>query len=376
MLQKWSKMSLSMILAAVLAFMVSACGNSNGGSPNSSGAQKTEPAQTQPAQTEAAQKPAEKQFTLTAAGSTFVYPLFSKMFAEYNKLHPNVQVNYQSIGSGGGIKQLTAGTVDFAASDAFMKDEDIAKIKNGVIHIPVTVGAVAVIYNIDGVEKGLKLTQDTLAGIYLGKITKWNDPKLTADNPDVKLPDLAITPVFRSDGSGTTSIFTDYLSTVNAEWKDKVGKGTSVQFPVGIGGKGNEGVAGQVKQTPGAIGYAELAYADKNKIAYAQLRNKDGKFVYPSLEAASLAAASAAANMPEDTRVSIVEKPGEKSYGIVGFTWALLNTQYDDADKKQAVIDLLKWVYRDGQQYSEDLLYAKIPEAIAKINDKNMEKIK
>lgn len=313
---------------------------------------------------------------ITAAGSTFVNPLFSKMFAEYNKLHPNIKVNYQSIGSGGGIKQLTEGTVDFAASDAFMKDEDIAKVKNGVIHVPVTVGAVAVIYNIEGVEKGLKLTQDTLTGIYLGKITKWNDSKLAADNPDIKLPDLAITPVFRSDGSGTTAIFTDYLSTVSAEWKDKVGKGTSVQFPAGIGGKGNEGVAGQVKQAPGAIGYVELAYAEKNSIAYAQIRNKDGKFVFPSLEAAKLAAESAAQNMPEDTRVSIVEKPGEKSYGIVGFSWALLNTHYDDADKKQAISDLIKWVYRDGQQYSEDLLYAKIPEAIAQINDKNMEKIK
>jgi phosphate transport system substrate-binding protein len=293
------------------------------------------------------------------------------MFSEYNKLHPEIKVNFQSIGSGAGIQQLTQGTVDFGASDAFMDDNQIAAVKNGVVQIPVTVGAEAIIYNIDGVQKGLKLTQETLSNIYLGKITKWNDPKIVADNAGVKLPDLAITPIYRSDGSGTTAIFT-----VNLEWKDKVGKGTSVKFPVGVGGKGNEGVAGQVKQTPGAIGYVELAYAETNKMAYAQLRNKDGKFVYPSVAAATFAATNAAKDMPEDTRVSIVEKPGDQSYGIVGISWALVNTKYADADKKQAIIDLIKWAYRDGQQYSEALTYAKIPEDIAKINDKNIAKVK
>lgn len=351
------KSLLGVILAAIM-LVATACGNGTNTKSGETGSTST------------------KQYMLSAAGSTFINPLFTKMFSEYNKLHPEIKVNYQSIGSGGGIKQLTEGTVDFAASDAFMSDEDIKAVKNGVIHIPVAVGAIAIIYNIDSVEKGLKLTQQTLTDIYLGKITKWNDAKIKADNPDVNLPDLAITPVYRSDGSGTTAIFTDYLSTVSTEWKDKVGQGKSVKFPVGIGGKGNEGVAGQVKQTPGAIGYAELAYATVNKITYAQLKNKDGKFIYPSLEAATFAAETAATKMPPDTRVSIVEKPGEKSYGIVGFTWALLNEKYDDPEKKKVIIDLIKWVYRDGQQYSNELTYAKIPESIAKINDQNIAKIK
>lgn len=369
------KKSLLAAILAAITLTATACGNTNQGS---SAADTKAAATTKAADTKTGDNnsTSTKQYMLNAAGSTFINPLFTKMFSEYNKLHPEIKVNYQSIGSGGGIKQLTEGTVDFAASDAFMADDKIKEVKNGVIHIPVTVGAVAIIYNVDGVDKGLKLTQETLTNIYLGKITKWNDAKIKADNPDVKLPDLAITPVYRSDGSGTTAIFTDYLSTVSPEWKEKVGQGTAVKFPVGIGGKGNEGVAGQVKQTPGAIGYTELAYATVNKLAYAQLRNKDGKFVYPSLEAASLAAETAASNMPADTRVSIVEKPGEKSYGIVGFTWALLNEKYDDADKKKVIIDLVKWVYRDGQQYSNDLTYAKIPESIAKINDQNIAKIK
>ena len=313
---------------------------------------------------------------INAGGSSFVNPLFSKMFSEYNKLNPQVKVNYQSIGSGAGIKQLTEGTIDFAASDAYMKDEDISKVKNGVIHIPITVGAVAVIYNVEGVDKGLKLTQETLSGIYLGNIKKWNDPIIKADNADAKLPDLAITPVYRSDSSGTTSIFTDYLTTVSKDWKDKVGQGKAVKFPAGIGAKGNEGVAGQVKQTPGSIGYAELAYATVNKISYAELKNKDGKFVAPSLEAATLAAEAAATNMPKDTRVSLVEKPGEKSYGIVGFAWILANTKYDDPAKKKVIIDLIKWANTDGQNYSNDLHYGKLPESIIKLNEENIANIK
>ncbi|REE81575.1 phosphate ABC transporter substrate-binding protein (PhoT family) [Paenibacillus taihuensis] len=354
MSKKWKWFSIGMV--AAMTVVVSACGSNQGETSDNSSS--------------------SKEITITAAGSTFVNPLFSKMFSEYNKLHPEIKINYQSIGSGGGVKQLTEGTIDFAASDAFMSDEEIGAVKNGVVHIPVTVGAEAIIYNIDGVDKGLKLTQETISDIYLGTIKKWNDPKLKADNPDLNLPDLEITPVYRSDGSGTTAIFTDYLSTVSPEWKEKVGQGKSVQFPVGVGGKGNEGVAGQVKQTPGSIGYAELAYAENNHINYAQLRNKDGKFVYPSLEAATIAADDAAQNMPADTRVSIVEKAGEKAYGIVGISWALLNTNYADATKKQVITDLIKWVYRDGQQYSEPLFYAKIPDGIAKINDDNVAKIK
>ena len=313
---------------------------------------------------------------INAGGSSFVNPLFSKMFSEYNKLHPEVKVNYQSIGSGAGIKQLTEATIDFAASDAYMKDEDISAVKNGVIHIPITVGAVAVVYNVEGVDKGLKLTQETLSGIYLGTIVKWNDPKIKADNAAVKLPDLAITPVYRSDSSGTTSIFTDYLSTISPQWKESVGQGKAVKFPAGIGAKGNEGVSGQVKQIPGSIGYTELAYATVNNIAYAELRNKDGKFVAPSLEAATLAAEAAATNMPKDTRVSLVEKPGEASYGIVGFAWILANTKYDDAAKKKIIIDLIKWANTDGQNYSNALHYGKLPQAIIKLNEENIANIK
>jgi phosphate transport system substrate-binding protein len=323
------------------------------------------------------QKPATSGGSMiNAGGSSFVNPLFSKMFSEYNKLHPEVKVNYQSIGSGAGIKQLTAETIDFAASDAYMKDEDESAVKNGVIHIPITVGAVAVIYNVEGVDKGLKLTQDTLTGIYLGNIKNWNDAKIKADNADVKLPDLAITPVYRSDSSGTTSIFTDYLTTVSPEWKEKVGQGKAVKFPAGIGAKGNEGVSGQVKQTPGSIGYTELAYATVNKISFAELKNKDGKFVAPSLEAATLAAEAASVDMPKDTKVSLVEKEGEKSYGIVGFCWILANTTYADADKKKVIVDLIKWANTDGQNYSNDLYYGKLPESIIKLNEENIATIK
>jgi phosphate transport system substrate-binding protein len=317
-----------------------------------------------------------KEYTINAGGSSFVNPLFSKMFSEYNKLHPEVKVNYQSIGSGAGIKQLTAATIDFAASDAFMKEEDEKTVKNGVIHIPITVGAVAVIYNIEGVDKGLKLTQETLSGIYLGNIKKWNDPKIMADNAGLKLPDLAITPVYRSDSSGTTSIYTDYLTTVSPEWKEKVGQGKAVKFPTGIGAKGNEGVSGQVKQTPGSIGYTELAYATVNKISYADLKNKDGKFVAPSLEAATLAAEAAAVDMPKDTKVSLVEKSGDTSYGIVGFAWILANTTYADPDKKKVIIDLIKWANTEGQNYSNDLYYGKLPDAIIKLNEANIAAIK
>ncbi len=362
MLRNIKKLILTATILTTLTATLAGCGNAKNNAAEAPG-ETTKPAAT-------------KQYMINAAGSTFVNPLFSKMFSEYNKLHPEVKVNYQSIGSGGGIKQLTEATIDFAASDAYMKEEEEKAVKNGAIHIPITVGAVAVIYNVEGVDKGLKLTQETLTNIYLGNIKNWNDAKIKADNADVKLPDLAITPVYRSDSSGTTSIFTDYLATVSPEWKEKVGAGKAVKFPVGIGAKGNEGVAGQVKQTPGSIGYAELAYATVNEISYAQLRNKDGKFVAPSLEAATMAAEAAAVNMPKDTKVSLVEKSGEASYGIVGFAWILANTTYEDADKKQVIVDLIKWANTEGQNYSNDLHYARLPESIIKLNEENIATIK
>lgn len=344
---------ITLVFVLVLSLFVTGCGTNQ--APNSD--------------------PARKEVTITGAGATFPNPLYSKMFSEYNKLNPEIRVNYQSIGSGGGVKQMIEETVDFGASDAFLNEDEMGKIQKGVIHIPMTIGAVAVVYNLDGINSGIKLTQETLADIYLGKIKKWNDPKLVADNLDVNLPDLDITPVFRSDGSGTTSIFTDYLSKVSVEWKDKVGAGKAVDFPAGVGGKGNEGVAGQVKQLPGSIGYVELAYATTNKLAYAKLRNKDGNFTDPSLEAASSAAAGAIADMPKDTRVSIVDPAGKDAYGIVGFSWILVNEKYEDENLKNELLDLVKWMYRDGQQYASNLHYAPIPEEIAQLNDENLKAV-
>lgn len=321
--------------------------------------------------------PPTANVTLRGAGASFPHPLFMSMFYDYNQQYPNIIVDYESTGSGGGQRALKEGTVDFAASDAYMTEEDMAEVPNGgVIHIPITIGTVAIIYNLEGIDTGLKLTQETLSKIYLGEITRWNDPLLVADNPDLDLPDQAITVVHRSDSSGTTSIFTDYLSKVSPEWAEKVGSGTAVDWPTGIGGNKNDGVAAQVAQTPGSIGYVEFAFAVENNLTYAQLRNKDGYFVFPSLEAASLAAADAAANMPEDTRVSLVEKGGKDSYGIVGTSWLLLYKEYPDPDKKAAIQHLVSWMYREGQKHAEPLHYAPIPEEIAQINDRNLAKIK
>ncbi|MFZ5944911.1 MAG: phosphate ABC transporter substrate-binding protein PstS [Bacillota bacterium] len=359
MFRKASLVALVLILA--LSLIVVGCGK------------KEEVKQEEPKQEV---KEQAKDLTINGAGATFPYPLYSKMFSEYNKLNPNIKVNYQSIGSGGGVKQMIEGTVNFGASDAFLNEDEMGKIKNGVVHIPMTIGAVAIVYNLEGIDSGLKLTQETLTDIYLGKIKKWNDPKIAADNANLKLPNVDITPVFRSDGSGTTSIFTDYLSKVSSQWKEQIGAGKSVKFPAGIGGKGNEGVAGQVKQLPGSIGYVELAYATTNKLTYAKLRNKEGDFTNPSLEAASAAAAGAIAEMPQDTRISIVEPAGKDAYGIVGFSWILLNEKYEDQLMKEELLKLVKWMYRDGQKYASDLHYAPIPEEIAKLNDENLKAIK
>lgn len=298
--------------------------------------------------------------SLTGAGATFPYPLYSRWFDVYEK-QSGVRINYQSIGSGGGIRQLLERTVDFGASDAPMTDEQLAAAAGKILHIPTVLGAVVVSYHLPGVEAGLRLRPGVLAGIFLGEITRWNDPRVAQDNPGLKLPDMAIAVVHRSDGSGTTAIFTDYLSAVSPAWRQRVGKGTSVNWPVGLGGKGNEGLTGQVKQTPGALGYMELAYAVQNRLPYAALLNRAGRFVEPTLESTTAAAASAAASLPDDLRVSIVDPPGEQSYPIAGFTYLLVYQEQADRAKGRALADFLWWALHEGQGYAKDLLYAPLP---------------
>ncbi len=318
---------------------------------------------------------ASAEMAINGAGATFPYPLYSKWFYEYSNANPGVKFNYQSIGSGGGIKQITAGTVDFGASDAPMTEEEMGKLPGPILHLPTAIGAVAVVYNIPGVDSGLKLTQDVLAEIFLGKITRWNDPKIFDLNKDRKLPNADIVVAHRSDGSGTTDIFTNYLSAVNAEWRAKVGRGKSVKWPVGLGGKGNEGVAGVVKQTPGAVGYVELAYAKQNSMTAASLRNREGQFVAPTLEATSAAAAGAAKTMPADFRVSIVDAPGKDSYPIAGLTWLLVYKEQKDEAKGRALVQFLKWAIRDGQKMEEALDYAPLPKPVVDMVDKALRQI-
>jgi phosphate transport system substrate-binding protein len=304
---------------------------------------------------------------INAAGATFPYPIYSKWFDEYHKLHPNVQINYQSIGSGGGIRQLLDKTVDFGASDGPMTDDQLKQASVKILHFPTVLGADVPSYNIPGVSAELKFTPEALAGIFLGKVTKWNDPAIAGANPGVKLPAEDIVVVHRSDGSGTTYIWTDYLSKVSDEWRTKVGKDTSVNWPVGLGGKGNEGVAGLVKQTPNSIGYVELIYAVQNNIPYGSVKNVAGEFVKPSLAGVSAAAAGAATSMPDDFRVSITNAPGKAAYPISSFTWLLIPAQIQDAAKKAAIKDFLGWMMTSGQQLCEGLAYAKLPkEVIAK----------
>lgn len=313
--------------------------------------------------------------TVTGAGATFPYPLYSKWFYEYSNSHPGLNFNYQSIGSGGGIRQITAGTVDFGASDAPMTDEEMAKLPGPILHIPTAIGAVTVVYNLGGVGSGLKLAQDVLVDIYLGKITKWNDPRIASVNPGLKLPGTEIVVATRSDGSGTTDIFTNYLSTVSVEWRAKVGRGKSIRWPVGLGGKGNEGVAGLVKQTPGAVGYVELAYAKQNKMAMAALKNREGTFILPSIESTSAAAAGAAKTMPADFRVSLVNAPGKDSYGICGMTWLLVYKSQKDPAKGKALVSFLKWAIRDGQKIGPTLDYAPLPKPVVDMVDKALTQI-
>lgn len=312
---------------------------------------------------------------INGAGATFPYPLYSKWFYEYSNANPGVRFNYQSIGSGGGIRQIAAGTVDFGATDAPMTEEEMGKLPGAILHIPTAVGAVAIVYNLDPVESGLRLTPDVLAGIYLGKITRWNDPKIAERNRTARLPNADIVVSHRSDGSGTTDIFTNYLATVNPEWRAKVGRGKAVRWPVGLGGKGNEGVAGVVKQTPGAIGYVELAYAKQNRMKVASLRNREGNFVTPTLSATSAAAAGAAETMPDDFRVSLVDAPGKDSWPIAGLTWLLVHREQKDPARGKALVQFLKWAVKDGQKMGAALDYAALPKTVAGKVDRALRQI-
>ena len=300
---------------------------------------------------------------LNGAGATFPYPIYSKWFDVYHQNHPNVQINYQSIGSGGGIRQLLAGTVDFGASDGPMSDEQLGQAKFKILHYPTVLGAAVPSYNIPGVTGELNFSQKALVGIFLGTITKWNDPEITKANPGVNLPNGDIVVVHRSDGSGTSYIWTDFLSKISDDWKSKVGKGTSVNWPVGLGGKGNEGVTGLVKQTPNAIGYIELIYAIQNNIPYGKVQNAAGKYVKADL-AGVTAAATAVKDMPEDFRVSITNAPGATAYPISSFTWLLIPAQISDATKREAIKDFLKWMLKDGQASVEALSYSQLPKPV------------
>lgn len=302
--------------------------------------------------------------SLNATGATFPAPIYQKWFEAYHSAHSNVQVNYQALGSGAGIAQLTAGTVDFGASDMPLTDDMLSKMKGKVLHFPTVLGAVVPTYNIPGVSADLNFTQKALAGIYLGTITKWNDPEIAKANPNVKLPGDDIVVVHRSDGSGTSFIFTDFLSKVSPDWKSKVGASTSPNWPVGLGGKGNDGVMGLVKQTPDALGYVELIYALSQKIPYGSVQNASGKFLKADLAGVTAAAAGAAKEMPADFRVSITNAPGAAAYPISSFTWLLIPAKFDDAAKRDAVKGFLSWMLTDGQAMNESLSYAKLPAAV------------
>ena len=319
--------------------------------------------------------PAVGQTTLNGAGATFPYPIYSKWFSEYHKAHSDIEINYQSIGSGGGIRQVLAGTVDFGASDGPMTDEQLGQAKGfKILHIPTVLGAVVPAYNVPGVSGELKFTPEALAGIFLGKITSWNDPALTKANPGVNLPNQPIVVVHRSDGSGTTFIFTDYLSKVSPEWKSKAGNNTSVSWPTGIGGKGNEGVSGQVKQTPGALGYVELIYAIQNKMPYAEIKNSAGEFVKPTLE--SVTAALGTADIPDDFRFSMTNAPGKDAYPIAGATWLLVYQQQKDANKGKKLVEFLKWAMTKGEPMAKDLDYAPLPDSVQQRVLKRIDEIK
>jgi phosphate transport system substrate-binding protein len=315
------------------------------------------------------------KISITAAGASFPYPIYGKWFEEFRKAHPDIEINYQSIGSGGGIRQVTAGTVDFGASDMPMTDEQLKETKVRPLHFPTVLGGIVPTYNLPGVTQDLKFTPAALAGIYLGKIKKWNDPELTKANPGVKFPDAEIVVVHRSDGSGTSFVFTDYLSKISPEWKKDVGSSTSVKWPLGIGQKNNEGVAGFVKQTPNSIGYVELIYAVQNKMGYGLLQNSAGVFLKADFNSVTAAAAGAAKSMPDDFRVSITNTPGKGAYPISTFTWLLIPSKIVDANKRKAITDFLHWMLTDGQKYCADLGYAPLPKEVVAKEEKAIAQI-
>ena len=312
---------------------------------------------------------------INGAGATFPYPIYSKWFSEYSKDHPNIKINYQPIGSGGGIRQVTEGTVDFGASDVTMTDEQLAGAKVKVIALPTVLGAVVPVYNVPGVKQDLNFSGDVIADIYLGKITKWGDPRIAKDNPGVSFPDKPILPVYRSEGSGTSFIFTDYLSKVSADFKSKVGAGAAVKWPVGIGQKGNEGVSGMVRQSPYSFGYVELIYAEQNKMAFGSVKNQTGKFVKASTAGVTAAAAAAAKTMPADYRVSITNAAGPDSYPISSFTWLLIPT-HGDATKTKVMTDFMNWMLDHGETEAASLSYAPLPKGVADMVRKSVAGIK
>jgi phosphate transport system substrate-binding protein len=313
---------------------------------------------------------------INGAGATFPAPIYTKWFSEYNKLHPNIQINYQPIGSGAGVRQLTARTVFFGASDQPMTDEQQQAAPAKIFHFPTVLGAVVPVYNLPGVNTELKFTGPMLADIYMGKVTKWNDPAIAKANPGVKLPATDITVVHRSDASGTSYIFTDFLAKLSPEWKQKVGVNGNVNWPTGVGGKGSEGVTGVVTQTPGSISYVELVYALQNKIAYGSVQNMAGEFTKGNIKTVTAAAAAAAAQMPADFRVSITNAPGKGVYPISSFTWILLYENPQDKAQSKAMVDFMKWAYTDGQKYAADLGYAPLPDAVVKLVMAQLGKIK
>jgi phosphate transport system substrate-binding protein len=322
---------------------------------------------------------ADNPLSINGAGASFPYPMYSKWFDEYHKKNGNVQINYQSIGSGGGIKQVTEGTVDFGASDGPMNDEQLKAFQDkhgfGILHFPTVLGADVPTYNIPGVSSELNFTSDAIAGIFLGKITKWNDPAIAGSNKGVNLPGNDIVVVHRSDGSGTSYIWTDYLSKVSDDWKSKVGKGTSVNWPVGLGGKGNEGVAGLIKQTPNSFGYVELIYAIQNSMPYGKVKNSSGTIVKADLASVTAAAAGAAKDMPPDFRVSITNAPGKNAYPISSFTWLLIPEKFSDSSKRDAIKGFVTWMLTDGQNDTEALSYAKLPKEVVAMEKQALAKV-
>jgi phosphate transport system substrate-binding protein len=321
--------------------------------------------------------PAPEALLINAAGATFPYPIYSKWFSEYHRMHPDIQFNYQSIGSGGGIQQLHAGTVDFGASDMPLNDQKLSDLNLNIVQFPTVLGAVMPTYNIPGVNAELNFTPQALAGIYLGKITKWNDPAITGPNPGVNFPGNDITVVHRSDGSGTTFVWTDYLSKVSPEWKEKVGSNTSVNWPGEniIGGKGNEGVAGVVKMQPYSIGYVELIYAIQNHLTYGRVKNSSGNFIKANLATVTLAAAGVAKQMQKDVRISITDSPGKDAYPICSFTYLLIPKKIPDMRKEKAIKDFLHWMMTDGQGMVESLNYARLPQAVVTIEQKSLSQV-